>query len=1646
MTENISFTIESNEEHSSIETNNEEDSSVVILQRKRVFHNDKQYTNRLTELDITMESNIPLNTNCLYFSYKLASKKFEIVKSLKHIRHFLTNRKYLYEIVNSNGLIRFYIDLDPPDKLNPVAYSYDDITNLCDNFIKHINNEYNYTNPITYSIQISITDEDLQNNEYKTTDKFIFSSHIIFNIMTESVEQIKQVMILFKSRNYPLHDYIDLHVYSNRKKFRTINQQKEQIYVDTPVNNRKLQKFVKKQYDDKLYHDVNIYETDFVSVIVPDDETDICVLDSGKNILLKNTELFIDIIIENTIIELIVKGYTIKYNINQDTKLEKFINKIVQTDLTNRYYWTNILNLIITVIIMNGISWDDLLDNQHLKRFLTISKIGKYLSSNYVESNILLIKDKIIKKELHQHYQSDFIEPLKKQEIEFIYTKLNINPTELITISSVVIQNKDVIQIIQTIENEDEIYFKTSFYNQTTRILIVFPSKSEPNSNIKQYQLELELIKTNTEYSNRTDIEKCNYKIIDINTLSEYKCNPRLNTYQGAPVGAGKSYYCLTRDIVSIMNDNPNNKILQITDGIVISEKTYKDTNDTINTAKTDNKLNRHKVNISIYNKLKKYTDYAEIDIFVCCLDSIEKHRGFNPTHVIIDEYTNVNKRISSTKKIGNDKDKLREYYFMLCSTRILKLYDADIDDNYLSILKQILNVEMTIYKLNGFVQLNNNIILNNYDSTLEMIFEQIANRKKISISSSGTPEFMEKLADMIYAKYPVSGFLITSNGASLFGKIEVRSKKLKKQLSSETTGWKSYDVAMWSPAVMTGVSFNDKIYYDYHFHIIELLSADAISNVQMMYRVRQNNNKTIYVAVKNDNLTTLKHISIENMLNRRISNFNTLTTNVATGSNVKQLSIKQDSRNQNKFVFKIDPKISILANIQNIEEIQKNIQQRKFLFSFFQTVNRYGSNNINCEFYNNEYMNEIISLEPEVINVITDNVDKIVLLFEPVEPVKPVEPLCRTEPINEELLMINRVKNAFDKSVMLEKISDKHQAIDDDPLEYSKKKTFFYLRYNIPFYSWNYYNIINKCIELLNNPIALFHKIEELINPYKGFNFPEANSILEFCEKYSGDNRIKYNYTGDSTQSIYNINTDTLLKYSDNDVVLKALEQTEDINKLLLFLYNPIITNIVQTTELVNQPMNEPMNEPINVETAVLQQKDKIDYQHPIDNGSGLYDNELYQGDAGIYKHISHFYKITDIAYFQVKDIIYEIFNNLLKAHTNIKLTDMLRIGTNKDDYLYFIEFIYGLYISFKIFDLLSIDFNDLSIIYLNEDYKQPDPLNPVKYINGILFEKELYQNQFNKLISETTPFLEFILTEKQIDTYKKDCQNRQALNYAFKRLNLTIELGEVRNKIGIIKLDTKYCYKYRTQQINLPIRYFHEEDTKTIKTALKKHNITFSDDADLSTITNNNILDEVLFYLQNQTTGINPVSYPKIKLYNPYSNSDQCENFVAKNKDANTDYLRYGINLCCANTKTILEKLNTLDTSLQTTVYFNPLRKSNKVDNIAESMKQLKNEKNDKLTIYQENKRIIAEQKEAEKIKKEAEKEAEKIKKETEKEAEKLKKEADKEAKKQENALKQKEKDASSKVCKNCGRDYILKNPKRHYEAFPDCKDKMK
>lgn len=1518
------------------------------------------YKKDLVKLDIKQETNKKLSPSLLYFCYKLKSCLFEIIDTFVGIRQFLTNHKHLYELINSEGLIRFYMDIDV-DKENPIPYSYNDLIELCNNFITHIRLEYAYDDKITYNIHLSITDGDLANNEYLQTDKVFTSAHIIFNIMTENVNQVKQVMLNFKNRKYPLTDRIDLNVYSYRKKFRTINQAKEQIFIDTPANNKKLQKFILLPNDERLFHDPNIYKTDFVSVILTSGQTN-QKLPSGKLISNNDIDLFIDVEIEDTTVKLTVEKYNIQYAINQNDKLQLFIDKLTNYELTNNYIWNNALNLILTVIIMSGGQWNyDILDNTILKQFLKISQIGKYADNDYIYLNIELIKNKIDKKELHQHYQGGFIEPLKPHEVEFIYNKLNLPSTTLIIINKISANANDEYLTLSYNEtaNNDKINSQVSVYIQKTRILLVKPeintvSITNNNKTTKQtkiysnvqYQYEMDAIMNKP--NNTNDKSKCEYTIKYIDDLKNVVIDPSINTYVCAPVGSGKSYNCLRKDTIEILNANPKNKILKITDGVIIAEKEYNDTLTNINE-------NKHKLfrktpfKVAIYNKLKILTDYDDIDILICCIDSVEKHSRFKPTHIQIDEFNNVNKRLSSTKKIGNDKDRLRDHYFNLCKNCVLKLYDADVDDNILSILKQHLNIEMTIYQLTGFQQQNNTIILNNYADTIKNIKTDISNGKNITISSSHSTTFLKQLCDELYRNFKITGVLITSQGATEFGTTDNPSKLLKKKLSKDTTLWNNYNVVVYSPAITCGVSFDIRDYFYKHYHISQTLTADATQNAQMLYRIRGNITNTIEICFISNIIKTLKNVSIENMLKRRITNFSTFTNNVKNGLNTNLLSIKQDRIGKRKYYFKIDKDISILANIQNVEEFNLNIHKNKLVYVLFQTLYNYGSKNLICNFYsktftdNDEPITElpnepIIELINEIFNDILD------FIFDITRK--------RTEPVELNTLMYNKTVIAFENSIVLDPIPEaKHNEEIEDENEYNRTKSYFYKKYNIPSYTWFYYNNIMKCDKLI--PTLTndnFNQIQNILKPYKGFNFPECETILKICNKYAIDNI---------------------------------------------------------TPEIQN-------------------------YTHHLDKSTGLYDKELFPSfSASKYNHLNNFYKINNIAYFQVKHIIYNIFDNFLSNHSDKGLLDFQKEETTKKDMLYFIEFIYGLYICFKIFDMLDINFNDLSVLYLNDyEYKEDDR----GAIYGIMFNKKKYNEQINNLIKKTDVYFGLICAEREIEKYKKDLQNRQPLQYAFNLLCLNIELGEVRDLNAVIKLNTTSAYKYRTQQVRFPTQYFDGIDITQLRNELKVQKINISNIADLTNITNNNILDDALFYIPQERTihpllQIKQVSYPKILLYNPEHYRDS-NNFIAKNKNANSDYLYYGIKLFCDNVEVLTNELDKVDTELKTTIYYNPIQPSNKIVNIADILEKMKDEKTKKISVVQEQKQA---EKEAEVLKKQIEKEA----KQKQKEVDDLKKQIEKEAKKIDNAIKRNEKANERVKCELCDVYFTVKNKTQHMKT---------
>jgi hypothetical protein len=1434
-------------------------------------HYDYQYTQSLTQLDIKKESNELLPVDKYIFCYKKASNRYEIIEptDINNIR----TKKFLYEIVNSETAIRFYIDLDVKDE---TKLSYNEILNLISHFKEYLKLNYDYDTDINYKIHISLTNQELNNNVYNINDKWITSTHIIFNIITDNVIQLKQIFRNFKNTKAPLTEYIDLMVYSYRKKFRTLYQSKEQVFKNEPVSNKIFYKF--KIIDDLLIQDKTITDEDFVSYIIPNGtDKNMLLTTENKQIFIKDLNNFIKIEIDECIIKLNYNNYNIHYQVNQLDQLEKHINKLDDKNLLITFYWINQLRLVIACLILSNIEWNNILNHPLIQLFLNKSKIGKYDNNNCYENNVSFINSIIDKKELKQHYQNKFYEPLKEKEIFYIYKSLSLNKTEPIIITTKKInkeqynhiyygatkeqmeqeiitdnyndeiekKKKETEKQINRIRNnkpikqrqKTDINVKKALYNPTNQILldkyiikeitIQEKTKDVIYSN-HQYQLAIEEIKNN-EIEKEEYVYNCN-EIIDLNDVI---IDPNLNQYLTAPVGAGKSYFVMRKDIDIVLKD-ANNKIQFITDTISMAEKTYQDVLNVITELGYDSKI------IKFYNdKSKSHITKINdnIKILIVCYDSIYKYKIFRPTHLFIDEFVNVCKRIPVIKKVGNDKDDIRNYFFSLFKSCIIKLYDADIENNILRIIKKQYNININIVSLINYTQYNNNIIFSNVEKTKKDILDCLKNNYNITISSSADPKkHLLRLMDDLYKETKCKMITIYGEGAIESGSNENVSKKLKKELCKDTTKWNEYRVILYSPAITTGISFNQENYFYKHFHFIQPLTADATQNAQMIYRIRKNLTKTIQIAVMDNRINTLKNLQILNILHKRKSNFKIFNDNIINNYNNPLMSIEfikpiEDMKKKPQ-EYKTEDDLTIHQSIQNIEEYYDRTKKYKIIYNLFQKCFKYGSKKIICKFY--------------------DTID------EPINQnqINQIEQIQLTEE-EYKTLCISKFHKSFKDAEYLKSIKDDEDEKIQDEYDFSKDKTYCLKEYNYSYSLWNYHNKLKECYNLL----------------------------------------IKYEQN-DTKLEIKNI-----LKEFNNDYdEIKVINnyESEDVNKLIHYLLN------------YNTP-NEPpkLTEP-------------QEYINNIDYTYDCYDDKMFSLQKTIYQHNQKFKKCSNISYYEIKDIIYLMFSKSFKSQMELlKLKTELFYTNDLNNYL---KFIYGLYISFKILDLLQVNNNQLEQLYLNNGNTKL----------GLKLNKKDNKIQLEQLFKETDNHFNFLLSITDTERYKKDKQYKQQLTTAFNIINLDVEVGTEKDEY-IYFFMKENSFKYRIQKTRLvsditelynneEIEYdddddYNEEYKKPAKLIINKTNdgLTINDRDDLYYWLNDNRIIQEKTLFQNV---IKISSLPKILLYNHHINNiDYNTNEIKKNKAptnkyANADYLVYCIEMFCNDKDEILKLLNETNT----------------------------------------------------------------------------------------------------------------------------------
>lgn len=892
-----------------------------------------------------------------YDTFKYDTSKYILFKEKKNTNNFvlceyeslktlLRTNKHLYEIAIPNlEYRRLYMDIDCKGENN--LLSYNQINNLCIDFINYVKELYNIDNVITYTIQSSIKEEIY--NDFKTNqdyEKKQFNSfHIFFNLYTNNYLQLTQLFTDYKN----------------------LKRIEEVIYLDLQVYNKKYQAFraLLQSKEPQLGEEAR---TDILRIITPNFKyTPINLLQNFITSITKE-DIYINIQLKEKITntELL---YNIKYEIDQEKQLKEYINNLKQIQYTNdkfiskTNYWFINLILIINVLKLSN-NLNDIIENECMKLFLTNSIKHKDYKNNSIDNhnkNVDFTERQIKKKDLPQIQNKDFFIGLTSRECELIYSKLNIETTKEIKCKFKLINNiryilleyekpeqytpeqdtpeeeetpeEQAIETINILKNEYQIIEEHITLYEPIKNELLINCNILKHKNKFQIQPEEQYNLNLLEIVNNNNIKFNDNEFIPFTDWSETPTNILENAFYEAPVGSRKTSGRMDKDIKEILTNN-NYKILMPCENKTLGLEHYTKWRKYF----LDNNINVEL--IKYYSDKPEQEEINSLKIFICQYDSLYKYE-LDFTHIVIDEYTNIRKRyysLSILKSRAEKEQYLSTFFYTLTNAICIKCYDADLYNYDLEILNKYTNKQFKYYRLINYQQYNNNIVFTSHELLRNDIMNNIINNSNVSISCNIKDKCENIYDDIILTKPDIKIALLTKYGAKDNTELNKNyTTKLKDDLTTNTKLWGNYQVFIYSPTITTGISQNtednNEPHFYKHYSLFSSYSSDYTQSSQMCFRVRKLQTKTIMICDLNNKYDTLKPLTLNEL---------------------------KHNNELNECINKYNNSKLLYSKLECIELYDKFYKETQYYNMIFKTFKKWGCNNIITNFYNTKTIDNI--------------------------------------------------------------------------------------------------------------------------------------------------------------------------------------------------------------------------------------------------------------------------------------------------------------------------------------------------------------------------------------------------------------------------------------------------------------------------------------------------------------------------------------------------------------------------------------------------------------------------------------------------------------------------------------------------------------
>ena len=504
---------------------------------------------------------------------------------------------------------------------------------------------------------------------------------------------------------------------------------------------------------------------------------------------------------------------TIEYNTDYKEQLNSFKNYLPSEFYNNKFYW----KLLTDYIIKNNYDIIDWLNHS-----------SKMINKSYTSEEISLFLETM---ETFEAKNYNIIKMIKnKYSIDF--NGLNvIDQNRLNWLRSITkLETDDILSVLENNKDEDKIKLNEFIYKPKTDTII----STQENRWYYYYYWLLEQKLVETQKTDFITIEK----IEDLKTKFEKN---QLNSITGvrANWGSGKTYHLLN----TIISINLDKTFLLITENNTLNRETKRSLNEKFET-------------LDIVSHLDKCCNYRDANIAICSLESIHKiNKNFD--FLILDEYQSVVQQFNSST-VKHKPTTSKKFYELIYNSIFTIALDANLQPRTTSLLSSIKNIKPNLYfcKTNNFENYNLNFYQDK-DCWINQLITDLTNDKKVILASAYKKNIYE-LVNVINKSIPNKKIvIITSEPKIEYHNYEIEPLLRKDQVLTNIENFLleiKPDLFIYSPTITTGINIRSGL-FDVCYGFNQARNSVLYDKfIQMLFRARNLNDKTINILTQNPN------------------------------------------------------------------------------------------------------------------------------------------------------------------------------------------------------------------------------------------------------------------------------------------------------------------------------------------------------------------------------------------------------------------------------------------------------------------------------------------------------------------------------------------------------------------------------------------------------------------------------------------------------------------------------------------------------------------------------------------------------------------------------------------------------------------------